>query len=177
MNSRAGAGRFAVIAVVGCIFLGCGHGELDPDAPEDAERCVAEEGSAGAVEARAVALGVGGSAAFRAFQDGEETELISGFQGGYMITPAVRVEAAGDSRAEACFRVRLENALMEGGEVGPGTLSQVIFARSGAFFYVESLYDLLGYDSGPLEGKTLLLSATVSGVGFEGTQALTLRLK
>jgi hypothetical protein len=144
---------------------------------DDAERCIVDEGSGGMAETRAVALGLGGSAAFRAFQDGEEAEIVRGFQGGYMITPTVRIEASGDSRDEACLHVRLENALTDGGDVGPGTLAQVMFFRSGDFFYVDSIYDLLGYDLDPLEGKTLLLSASVSGLGFGGTQAVTLRLK
>jgi hypothetical protein len=42
---------------------------------------------------------------------------------------------------------------------------------------VDALFDLLGYDLGDLEEKTLLLSATVSGVGFEGKRDVTLRLK
>ncbi|NUQ79673.1 MAG: hypothetical protein HUU21_39710 [Polyangiaceae bacterium] len=177
MKIQTSALYWAMIAVGSFVVLGCGPGDPESEVPEDADRCVADEGGGEAMESREVALGVWEAGSFRAFQNGEEAELIAGFQGGYMITPAVRVEAAGDSSAEACFRVRLENALMEGGEVGPGTLSQVVFARSGDFYYVESLYNLLGYDSGPLQGKTLLLSATVSGVGFEGTQALTLRLK
>ncbi len=175
MNRRNQAGWFAVIATLG--LFGCGPGEPDREIPDDAERCVAEEDSGGALEARAVALGVGGAGSFRSFQDGEEAELVGGFQGGYMITPAVRVEAAGDSRDEACFQVHLENALMEGGEVVPGALVNATFTRSGGFFYVDSLYDLLGFEPGSLQGKTLLLSATVSGVGFEGTQAVSIRLK
>ena len=177
MDIWSRVGRFAVIAVAGLMVVGCGPREPEADVPDDAERCVAEDGSSGALEARVIALGVGGAEAFRVFQEGEETELIEGLQGGYMITPTVRVEAAGDSRDEACFRVQLENTLMEGGDIGPGMISQVVFTRSGEFFYVESIYDLLGYDEGELEGKTLLLSATVSGVDFEGTQAVTLRLK
>jgi hypothetical protein len=177
MDMRASAGRIAVIAVVACGLVACGPPEPETTSLSDAERCVADEGSSGVVEAREVALGLGGSAAFRAFQDGEEAEIVSGFQGGYMITPTIRVEAIGDSRGEACLQLRLENALMEGGEVGPGTLSQVLFSRSGDFFYVDSIYDLLGWDLDPLEGKTLLLSATVSDVGFQGTRAVTLRLK
>jgi hypothetical protein len=177
MNMRTSVGRIAVIAAVGCGLLGCGPPEPDVVTADDAERCVADEGSSEVAETRAVALGVGGSAAFRAFQDGEETEIVRGFQGGYMITPTVRVEAMGDSRDEVCLHVLLENALMEGGDVGPGMLAQVMFMRSGDFFYVDSIYDLLGYDLDPLEGKTLLLSAAVSGVGFGGTHAVTLRLK
>jgi hypothetical protein len=166
---------FAAIAALG--LLGCGPRDVDPVFTSDAERCVAEPGEGGVVEAREVELGLGGVNAFRAFQDGEETEIVRGFQGGYMITPTVRVEAAGDTREEACFRVHFANVLVEGGEVGPGTLSQVMFTQSGEFFYVDALFDLLGYDLGDLEEKTLLLSATVSGVGFEGKRDVTLRLK
>ncbi len=176
--TRRVLGWAAAIAVVAGGLVGCGPGELDPEPPaDDAERCVAEQGEGETPVAREVMLGTGSGATFRAYEKSEETELIAGFQGGYMITPTVRVEAAGDSRTEACFRVWLQNTIVEGAEVGPGTLSYVVFKRSGDFFYVETLFDLLGYEADPLRGKTLLLSAEVSGVGFEGERDVTLRLK
>lgn len=179
MNSKGSAlGWAAAIAMAVGGLAGCGPGEPEPEAPvNDAERCVGEEGNGEPLSAREVLLGKGSGAAFQAYAEGEEAELIAGFQGGYMITPTVRVEAAGDMRAEACFRVWLQNTIVEGAEVGPGTLSYVVFTRSGDFFDVESLFDLLGFEADALSGKTLLLKAKVSGVGFTGEREVTLRLK
>jgi hypothetical protein len=176
--TRRALGWAAAIGMAAGCLIGCGPGELEPEPPgDDAERCVAGEGNGGTPVAREVTLGTGSGATFRAYEESEETELIAGFQGGYMITPTVRVEAAGDTRPEACFRVWLQNTIVEGAEVGPGTLSYVVFTRSGDYFYVAPLFDLLGYEADPLRGKTLLLSAEVSGSEFEGSRDVTLRLK
>jgi hypothetical protein len=101
MNRRNKAGWFAVIATLG--LFGCGPGEPERGIPEDAERCVVEEDSGGALEARAVALGVGGAGSFRSFQDGEEVELVRRFSGGIYDYPAVRVEAAGGFARRGVF--------------------------------------------------------------------------
>jgi hypothetical protein len=169
-----------ILMVVAGALVGCG-----PEAPEPSSlspsvepaRCVADVSDEGAQEARAIAVGSGSEASFHAYEEDEVVDLIKGYQGGYMITPSVRVDAAGDTRGEACFQVRIENALEGGGDVVPGLKSYVLFERSGGAFYIESLYDLLGMDAELLRDKTLLLKATVRGDGFVGESEARLRLR
>jgi hypothetical protein len=180
IRQRLGVKPLLIAVVLTGALVGCGPEALAPSSlatTGEPARCVAEVSGEGTEEPRALAVGTGSAPSFHAYEEGEVVDLIKGYQGGYMITPSMRVDAAGDMRDEACFQVRIENALEEGGDVVPGLKSYVLFERSGEAFYIESLYDLLAMDAEILREKTLLLKATVRGDGFLGESEARIHLQ
>lgn len=139
-------------------------------------RCASDAGaSAGAT--RKILVGSGDGADFVAYVEGQDVSLVLGYQGGYMITPTVRIPIVSGDGVEACWQARLENALVEGGDVVPGLLSHVFFERSGDALEAGPFNDLLGGAPGPLQNKTLVLTVTVTGLTFEATETRHLRLR
>lgn len=166
--------RLGSTALAAAILAGCGPSDpIDPTAGDPPGGCYTDFLDAGTRAPRAAVLGEGSGASFQAYEAGQKVTLVSGFQGGYMVTPSVRVDAAGGAGAEACFQVSIKNVLTDVEDVAPGLQTYVTFAKSGEFFDVEGIWDLIAMDDDPLHGKTLVLKATVTGQDFEATGEAT----
>ena len=133
---------------------------------------------------RAVAVGTSGyrdyldnapSSGFEAYPDGGETRLIAGAQGGYMLQPAIRVEALPGDPDELCVAYRVSNASPDA-EVTSGFEIAVRLARDGDFFYSQPVDDFLSFNFFELEGAELTLEVTVVGETFQGSESVTLTL-
>jgi hypothetical protein len=177
-RSRPSCRASAIVALL-IAASACGP-EREPDelpAFSEPERCAGESGADGASAPRSVTLGAAEGDDFIPYADGQTATVVLGYQGGYMITPSLEVPAGPADGAEACWRVHLQNALEDGGAAVPGLLSHVVFGRSGELFRAGPFNDLLGNDASKLADHTLVLTVTVTGSDFEGTQTLHLQLR
>ena len=173
---RAIAGLLPACSIVGC---------SDPSGPTDeaplqveAEHCVADGEELPADATRPVIVGLGEGDDFQALQEGQEVALVLGGQGGYMIVPSLRVPVLEGDGNEACWNVHLDNEL-DGTPVSevPDLLSRVKFERRGEHLQVDGLYDLLGFESEPLSGRTLKLTVEVTGPDFSGESSVSVVLR
>ncbi len=101
--------------------------------PSDPQRCVAPEELDGeAVPARELALGEGDPTTFEPYSEGETVALQLGWQGGFMITPRLRVQALPGDPDSNCWQLRLNNEMDDpAAEVAPGVVAQLLFERHG----------------------------------------------
>lgn len=89
-----------------------------------------------------------------AWSDGETVDLVDGFQGGYMVTPAVALP--GDS--VSCATVRLE-ASVDGNSLGAGVFAGSFQASFDGGSVSQAFPALLGFDADSLVGGALTLTA------------------
>ena len=143
---------------------GCSEPPPAPsDVPEPAERCaLAGDGPA---EPRTVEIGELVDGAFHPYQDGDALPLVQGLQGGFMITPSVRISAAEDDPARLCVEVALENDILDGEapDLAAGVTISLWVEAEGDHLVSGAIDDLLDLDPEPLVGKTLALTCTVDG--------------
>lgn len=144
------------------LLAGCSDPAASPPPGTAAERCALDDHAA---VNRLVAIGSRDDTGFSAYEDGQELELILGFQGGYMITPAVRVEAAAGDPDRVCVSIRLTHALLDGDAPGlsPGLMLQAWLDRTADGFVSGTIDDLLELDPAPLDGHLLSLGVEVGG--------------
>lgn len=171
--------RISAPVVLVCALAGCSDPSGPTDAPPlQAEHCVADGEELLGEVTRPVTVGLGEGDDFQPLQEGQEVALVLGGQGGYMIVPSLRVPVLEGDGNEACWNVHLDNEL-DGAPVGevPDLLSRVKFERRGEHLQVDGLYDLLGYESEPLSGRTLKLTVEVTGHDFSATSTTALVLR
>lgn len=165
-----------VLAALFFVFGTCGPSDPNVPEPETCSMGPPTRGDGGALATRAVLVGSGEGASFAPYTDGSEVRLVHGFQGGEMITPMVRVEAAGSTAADACWVVEVEHELTDGTSVEPGPTLNLRFRRTGDFFEAGPLNDFLGFDPSQLAGKMLRYTVTVRGDDFEATTTIVLTI-
>jgi hypothetical protein len=164
-------------AVVAVAVLSAGCVDCEPTPPPEPELCTVDRTIDGGIaEDRAVVAGQGSGDSFVPYEDGGATDIIAGFQGGFMITPTIRVEAGTESGDRICALVRLTHRLESGDAIVTGVDRMVVLRRQGSYFYSDAINDLLSSDRSRLVDQTLLLDVEVRGVGFGGSQMLVLRL-
>jgi hypothetical protein len=138
-----------------------------------AEICTSA-GQGGAL--RAAELGVlDAEGAFQPLANGDAMPLILGFQGGYMVTPALRFEAFPEDPATLCCRVELANEHASV-EVAPGFHADLRFDRAGDHLQSGFMNDLLAFDPMGLPGTALGISARVRGGNVEASVAVEITL-
>ncbi len=153
LRARTGALLLIVSGVVAC------SGAPSSD-PELAHPCV-EQPVTGPLVEGAVAVGVGGPDDFSPYEDGGTQALVLGPQGGYMLTPTIRVDASLLKADGHCPYLDL------GGTVDGQQPMQLHFRvpdapRNGGFWYWEALPLFLSKDLPSLVGR----SCEVTG-GFD----------
>ena len=183
-SSGSSVASCRIAALVACALAvgvgGCSdpYGPFLGQEPEvQAEACVADGDDTTPTATREVLVGLGDGEQFHVFEAGQEISLIQGGQGGYMIVPSVRVPVADGDGDQACWNVKIDNELQSEATEVPDLLSRVRFERRGEHLQVDGLFDLLGYESEPLAGQTLLLTVTVTGRDFEGLTSVALELR
>ena len=168
---------------LGFLFLlasapGCGPDPHDPvDGPVEEQRCIGGTRGDGPRGVRLVEVGDGAGESFRVWADGQEVTMVTGPQGGTMVTPTVRVPAEPDDEVAPCWRVHIVNDMPGVDDVGPGILADVPFDRVGDDLEAATLPDLLGFDPEDYAGRDLVLHVAVVGDDFDGARDLTIRLR
>lgn len=99
---------------------------------------------------------------FLTYVDGGETPLIFGLQGGYMVTPVVRIPAEASDDATRCFNVRIENELDPPGSAPDLELSLIASAEDGVYT-LEGLANFLGNLRRDLIGRSLTMTIEIRG--------------
>lgn len=135
------------------LLVACGPGPVD----------VCEDLSPGA--ARAAEIGTYEDGEFVAYVDGGETPLVFGFQGGYMVTPVIRIPAEADDDPAPCFNIRIENELDPAGSSIDLEFSMLASAEDG-MYNLEGITNFLGNVRRDLVGRTLTMDIEVVADGF-----------
>lgn len=159
--------RWCVLVAV----VACGPTLPGEDLEPEAERCAIDEPIDGTP--REVVIGSGQGAGFVPYADGLGVPIVHGPQGGYMITPTLRVPALADT--EACAVVHIDHGGVAEGFL-PGHKANLLFTQSGDHLYTGNIYDLLAVDAAMLVGTTLTLHVTVSGL-IAGEEHVTITLQ
>jgi hypothetical protein len=117
---------------------------------------------------------------FVAWEDGQEVDWVYGSQGGTMIQPVLSLDAEAAGYASEA-QLTLSNAPDPafpgaGGELDSfsGGTENISLEQQGAVLLSEPIDDQLGWDDP--SGLRMILSATVSGDGFELSKSLALRM-
>jgi hypothetical protein len=158
--------------------LGCSDPEAAADTtglgPESSACFDAPPGEATA--ARALQIGVVGPSGFVPLADGDAMALILGYQGGYMVTPSLRVEAIDGESAGVCCRLELVNTVAGAPDIAPGLRGNLLLERQGGYLQSGYLNNLLSFEREPLLGKALELDVHLVAGGFVADAALSVTL-
>lgn len=106
-----------------------------------------------------------GDGNFVAYMDGGETPLIFGFQGGYMVTPVIRVPALAGDTPTPCFNIRIDNELDPAGSAPDLDFSMIGEAEDG-MYTLEGISNFLGNVRRDLVGRTLTMDVDIVADGF-----------
>jgi hypothetical protein len=143
---------------------GCGDGGTTADPPVDLDRCALtiDVGSGGVPIDGGLAIGLESDDTFAPLVDGGMVELVMGAQGGWMITPTLRVDGDAMLGGEPCPIAIFDSAVAEGGP----TLSQtmpLLFVRQGEGepWYSSVVPLFLSLDVDELEGKSASFGVTI----------------
>lgn len=161
------------LAAACAALVACG-----PRAPErsEAEYCaVGDVPSMPGPSTRDLAVGDGAGATFTPWVDGGGATLESGFQGGYMLTPTLRVAGAPGDGDSLCLRVRIQHTDPEGPL--PSLLADRAFTRDGDAFYAQDLSDLLAFSRDELAGHEVHFAFSAWDESIAAATELTLVLE
>jgi hypothetical protein len=133
------------------ILLACSPGN------ENAPGC-SDSTSHGEPVAGALEIGIGGPSDFRALFAGEMQELVLGSQGGYMVTPVFRVDAAALGTDGTCAFIEVTHTVES---MPPAHFHFMLpsFDASEPYWYIGSLPLFLSRETTSLVGKSCTLSA------------------
>ena len=164
--------RVTLLGLVASLFVATGCGPTEPAPPvepgEEAVSCAPTPGAPPSAE-RELTIGRLEDGAFVPVSDGDSIPLIFGSQGGHMIMPVVDLPSSGE--AGVCARVRLEHG-PDDAPVAPGLAAYILLEPVGDRLRSGALRDLLGYDSGELEGLELQLEMFVDAPTFTAYQSV-----
>ena len=102
---------------------------------------------------------------FVAYVDGDEASLILGLQGGYMVTPVIRIPAEADDEPRPCFNVVVENELDPPGSAPDLEFATISVAEDG-MYELNGILNFLGNLRRDLLGRTLTMNIEVLANGF-----------
>jgi len=148
--------RFFALAVTALFAFAC-----SPDSPDNPseERCAEPLPSRGTTVEGALELGEGDAGSFTSYEDGQQTVLIQGPQGGFMITPVLRADLGKMGTDGRCVYVSLA-ASIDGLDPIGLQVHVTELASSGSYLSTEPLPFLLAFDLNLLVGKSCTVSAT-----------------
>lgn len=147
-----------------------------PNEPVEAEYCaVGDVPSSPGPVTRALAVGDGAGATFTPWVDGSKASLEAGFQGGYMLTPTLRVSASPGDGDSLCLRVRITHTDPEG--ILPSLLADRAFTRDGDAHYAQELSDLLAFSRDELAGHEVHFAFAAWSATEAAATELTLTLE
>ena len=155
------------------LTLACSH---DPNSVDTSdERCNAPDPTRGSQIDGVLAIGAGEGASFTSLEDGQPVTLIHGPQGGFMVTPVLRVDRAKMGTDGRCVYVQL-GAAIDGLE--PFTIDVHLsgLTADASHLTSEAIPFLLAFDPNTLVGKTCVLSATWEDDGVNAPAQSTIVL-
>ena len=112
---------------------------------------------------------------FVAYVDGGETPLVFGFQGGYMVTPVIRIPAEPSDIMRPCFNIRVDNELDPAGSAPDLEFSMIANPEDG-FYELNGITNFLGNVRSDLVGRTLTMDIDVVANGFSIDETIQLVL-
>jgi hypothetical protein len=144
--------------------------------PDDssANSCLPPSSSVHEVEG-AVGIGVFGEAGFELVAEGQELPLVRGFQGGYMVTPVVRVDEASFGTNGRCVQMDIAADV----ESGPAVEQHYRFAAlqaDGGFWFSDTIPLFLANDPDDLSGKSCAITVNWRDDGAESTASVSVLL-
>ena len=146
--------RFALfVLVVACGLIACGPGPVD----------ICTDPAPGPMRTAVIGTYVDGGD-FVPYVNGGETPLVFGFQGGYMVTPAIRIPAEASDGPTPCFTIRVDNELDPPGSAPDLEFSTFTSVDSG--MYEINITNFLGNVRRDLIGRTLTMDIRVVADGF-----------
>ena len=122
-----------------------------------------------------VTIGEHDGSEFKPYVDGQTVDVVLGFQGGYMITPSIRIELLADDPATICLVVAAVHSIDGDGAISPGFGGRMQFTRDGDAAYTEPFFDLLSHRDN-LSGRNLTISLSVDENGTAVTDKKTILL-
>jgi hypothetical protein len=155
--------RVGLVVALG--LAACGGGGDDDGPPATCGS--ADAGPPGDPVAGALAIGLGEPASFQVIGEDEAVELVRGPQGGWMVTPVLRVDASKLASDGICAHIEI-GAVVDGADPLEYVLDVPQLAEDASYLYTDALPVFLSFDVTALVGKACTLSATV---GDEGATA------
>jgi len=116
----------------------------------------------------ALVIGEGGPNDFRAIVDGASEELVLGSQGGYMVTPVLRIDSQMLGTDGSCPTLDVTH-LVESLAPAQFHFKLPPFDPQERYWYVGSLPLFLSWETASLVGKTCVLAATFQDHGMAAT--------
>jgi hypothetical protein len=165
--------RAVVTLLLPLVALACSH---DPDSADTSdERCNIPDPTRGREVDGALTLGEGEGATFAGLEDGQPMTLIRGPQGGFMVTPVLRVDQGKMGTDGRCVYTEL-GAEIDG--LDPISVEAHLSGLTADATHLtsEAIPFLLAFDPNTLVGKTCVLSATWEDDGINATAQATVVL-
>ena len=157
------------ICLAAVVAAGCGS-EDEPDTLCD------ELVSSGNVVDSGVTLGLGDPDTFEPIADGDELELELGTQGGWMVRPVARLDAAAlGAGPDRCVWVETVAAIE--GSADPVSLTQVpTFDYNRANVLSSPLLVLLSFDLEAVDGRQATIDVRIEGPDAASTASIDVEL-
>jgi hypothetical protein len=132
----------------------------EPGSPPADDRCPPSYAAADPVaDADAVALLFYGESGFEVVTEGQTLPMVQGLQGGYMVTPLVRVEQASFGTDGRCVVMDIEASVATGAH---GQLHYEFLEPrpDGGYWLTDTIPLLLSFDASGLDGERCTITAT-----------------
>jgi hypothetical protein len=158
------------LGAVSVVLVACS----DPDGSLSGDRCLEPSSKAESVEG-ALEIGFWGEGEFQPVTQGQRVPFVLGFQGGYMVTPLVRIERARFGSDGHCALMDID-ANVAG---GPHEMLHYNFAKprlDGEYWLTDTIPLFLSSSPDPLEGKPCILTATWRDDQLEATSSVEVEL-
>jgi hypothetical protein len=152
------------------VLAGCS----DPDGGAPEERCPPSTGAVDRVE-NALEIGFWGEDDFEPVSPGQMVPFVQGFQGGYMVTPLVRIDRTRFDSDGICAVMDIEAYV----SAGPYQKLHYEFANprsDGEYWLTDTIPLFLSGIPEPLEGKPCTLTATWRDDDLEATSSVEVQL-
>jgi hypothetical protein len=146
----------------------------DPDGSSSGDRCPPPIGKARPVE-NALEIGFWGEDDFEPVRPGQMVPFVQGFQGGYMVTPLVRIDRARFDSDGHCALMDIDANV----SAGPHEMLHYEFVNprsDGGYWLTDVIPLFLSGSPEPLEGKPCTLTATWRDDDLEATSSVEVEL-
>lgn len=173
---------WAIVASTSVGVLACGSSPAQREVEKEAIRCGASDDIEGVRVGhgaeRAAEIGVLDGGRFVPLANGDALRVVRGHQGGFMVTPALRVVAErGDPEAVCCNVVVTNTVGTREVQVSPGMHADVMFVGAGDWLQSGYLNDLLAYSHVGLEGAAMTIEATLEAREFASSVTIDVSLE
>ncbi len=149
----------------------------EPGTPPGDDRCPPSYATADPVaDKEAVSIGFYGEAGFELVTEGQTLAVVQGLQGGYMVTPAVRVDQAAFGTDGRCVLMDIEASVATGAH---GNLHYEFLAPhlDGKYWLTDTIPLLLSFDPNGLDRASCSITAIWRDDDREATASVAVELE